>query len=52
MVGAGGSITGVNSDVDNPLPSKVRKPLGMLGSDWGDSSLDVDRHAYHFGYIS
>ena len=52
MVGAGGSITGVNSDVDNPLPSKVRKPLGMLGSDWGDSSLDVDGHAYHLGILA
>lgn len=52
MVSAGGSVTGVNSDVDNPLPANVRKPLGLLGSDLADSNLDVDGHAYHLGVLA
>ena len=52
MVGASGGATAATGSVDNPLPSNVRRPLGMLGGDWGDTNIDVDGHSYHLGVLA
>lgn len=52
MVGASGGATAATGSVDNPLPTNARRPLGMLGSDWGGSNIDVDGHSYYLGVLA